>query len=267
MREADQRRRSRLLFVAAMSCALQLAGFLGATAAGAITATASDSVYARGTAQFFGSPGSAQPAPTVAISATPTGHGYRTVNAAGTVSAFGDATWSGNGPIAGNPIVGLANRPAGGYWLLNQGGQVLNYGGAPFLGSAYGYYSYYPFVAIVATPDSNGYWLFSANGGVWTFGSANYYGSAASYYPSSPIVAAAATPNGDGYYVLRRDGGLYIFGNAPFLGSGGPYGKKFVAIAVTPDGNGYWLVAEDGTIDNFGTADAFTKINKPTQPI
>jgi hypothetical protein len=83
---ARHQRRSRLLFAAALTCVLQLGGILVASSATADTPTANDSVYPLGTAPFFGSPGSAQTSPTVAIAPTATGLGYRTLNAVGHIS-------------------------------------------------------------------------------------------------------------------------------------------------------------------------------------
>ena len=256
-----------MLFVAAMAAVLQLAVFMAAAPAGAITPTGNDSVYARGTATFYGSPGSGQSSPTVGIAATPTGAGYRTINAGGTVSAFGDATYAGSPFSFGIPSVGIATRPAGGYWTLDRDGGVQAFGGAPNFGSAP---LSKPFVAIVATPDSNGYWLFNDVGGVGTVGSAGFYGSVQSVgipKPNQPIVAAATMPTGNGYWMLTRAGGIFAFGAAQFLGSGNNSGKTFVAIALTPDGNGYWLVADDGTILSFGNATPFAPINAPQQPM
>lgn len=75
------------------------------------------------------------------------------------------------------PIMGMAVRPNGGYWLVAADGGVFSFGGAPFYGSMGGQSLNAPMVGIQSTPDGGGYYLVAADGGVFTFGDAAYAGS------------------------------------------------------------------------------------------
>jgi Protein of unknown function (DUF4232) len=102
---------------------------------------------------FFGSLGnSATPAPVVGGVPTASGNGYWLVDAAGDVTAFGDALHQGSiiSPL-NSPIVGMAADPAtGGYWLVASDGGVFSFN-APFQGSTGNLRLNKPVVGIVPT--------------------------------------------------------------------------------------------------------------------
>jgi len=75
-----------------------------------------------------------------------------------------------------SPILGMAVRPTGGYWLVAADGGVFAFGGAPYYGSMAGQSLNAPIVNIQSTPDGGGYYLVGADGGVFTFGDATYAG-------------------------------------------------------------------------------------------
>ena len=148
------------------------------------------------------------------------------------------------------------SRAAGadsGYWLVDARGNVYEFGGAPFMGSAA---STSPIAAIVPTPSGQGYWLAVADGNVLPKGDAAAKGSMAGAQLNRPIVGMAATPSGEGYWLVASDGGIFAFGDARFRGSMGGVrlNRPIVGMAATPSGEGYWLVASDGGIFAFGDA-------------
>jgi len=151
-----------------------------------------------------------------------------------------------------------------GYWLVDGKGNVYEFGGAPFQGSAA---SASPIVAIVPFPSGTGYWLAGADGGIFAFGDAPFKGSMGGQPLNRPVVGMAATPSGQGYWLVAADGGIFAFGDAPFKGSmgGQPLSRPVVGMAATPSGQGYWLVAGDGGIFAFG--DAPFKGSKGGQPL
>jgi hypothetical protein len=140
-----------------------------------------------------------------------------------------------------------------GYWLVDAQGNVYEFGGALFKGSAS---SSATVVAIVPTPSGQGYWLAAADGSVFPQGDASSKGSLAGHSLNRPIVGMAATPSGEGYWLVAADGGIFTFGDAPFRGSlgGQQLNRPIVGMAATPSGEGYWLVAADGGIFTFGDA-------------
>ncbi|HEY7917183.1 MAG TPA: hypothetical protein VIC86_09445 [Acidimicrobiales bacterium] len=113
-----------------------------------------------------------------------------------------------------------------------------------------------PFVAVVATPDSQGYWQSTADGQVLAFGDAPTYGSMSGLPLNHPIVGMESTPDGKGYWLVASDGGVFAFGDAPFYGSTGGMvlNQPVVGMATTRDGRGYFLVASDGGVFSFGDA-------------
>jgi hypothetical protein len=140
-----------------------------------------------------------------------------------------------------------------GYWLVDAQGNVYEFGGAPFKGSAS---TTSTIVAMVGDPSGEGYWLAAADGSVFPQGDAPSKGSLGGQRLNLPIVGMAATPSGEGYWLVASDGGIFTFGDAPFKGSlgGQRLNRPIVGMAATPSGEGYWLVASDGGIFTFGDA-------------
>ena len=252
---ANERRIVRALW----SIALLLAAQFGALASTA-DAASTDTVFARGSAGYMGSPffdefGKVN----VDIVSSPSGNGYSVIDSRGFISTFGDATWHGDTRFfnLNSPIVGMARHPSGnGYWLLAKDSGIFAYGAAQFFGSAWGQGEA---VDIVATTTGNGYWILLADGQVKHFGDAadlaDISGSA-----SSRAVGLARSGSGSGYWELLENGQVFAFGDAPFFGDGTSANKPFAAIAARPDGAGYWLLARDGTIYGRGSAAAFDAI-------
>ncbi|GIU86708.1 MAG: hypothetical protein KatS3mg009_1223 [Acidimicrobiia bacterium] len=199
-----------------------------------------------------------EPPPVVGLASTPDGGGYWSVDARGTVAAFGRARAHGSlaqAPAA--PVVGMAATPTGqGYWLVAADGGIFAFGDARFFGSTGGLHLVAPIVGMAATPTGHGYWLVAADGGIFSFGDARFFGSTGGLHLVAPIVGMAATPTGHGYWLVAADGGIFSFGDARFFGSTGGLHlvAPIVGMAATPTGHGYWLVAADGGIFSFGDA-------------
>jgi hypothetical protein len=193
----------------------------------------------------------------VAMAPTPTGHGYWTVTASGFVQARGDAATPAPEDVYDKPVVGIAARPTGGYWLAGSDGGVFSYNGAVFYGSLGAVHLFAPVVGIAPTPSGHGYWLVASDGGVFAFGDAHFYGSLGGIRLAAPIVGIAPTPTGHGYWLVGSDGGVFTFGDAVFHGSlatGVHLHTAIVGLARTPSGHGYWLVGNNGEV--FSVPDA-----------
>jgi hypothetical protein len=186
--------------------------------------------------------GSTLNAPIIAISATPSGHGYWLLGRDGGIFSFGDAAFHGSmGAVRLNgPIIDLAPTPTGnGYWLLGRDGGIFSFGDARFFGSAA--HANETFTAIVVAPGGAGYWLVADNGDVHPFGAAADVGTLAGAGLNARVTAAALAPGG-GLWLLGADGGVFSMGGAPFLGGASvAVGYEAVALAVPGDGPGYWI--------------------------
>ena len=195
----------------------------------------------------------------------------------GTVSAANLASASVTTPYLAS--VAMAATPTGhGYWLVGLDGGVFSFGDAPYLGSLPALHvAVKNIVGVDATPDGRGYWLVGADGGVFAFGDAAFYGSVPGVLgrpAPNAITGLAETSDGHGYWLVGADGGVFSFGDAQFYGSlpgigVQPTSVRFtqsdqfnafvaysgvVSIQPTPDGHGYWLVGPDGSVFTFGDA-------------
>ncbi len=191
--------------------------------------------------------------------ATVDGLGYWAVDAAGNVTAFGDAHVYAQhaGQTRGFPVVGFAARHDGtGYYEVGADGSVATFGGAAYFGSMAGRPLWEPIVGIAVTPSDHGYWLVASDGGIFSFGDAHFYGSTGAMRLNQPVVGMSSTATGRGYWLVASDGGIFSFGDAHFYGSTGAMRlvRPVLAMTATPTGRGYWLVASDGGIFTFGDA-------------
>ena len=98
----------------------------------------------------------------------------------------------------GSSVVGIADRPGhGGYWMVNNAGQVAACGDAAFLGQPTTLNR--PIVGIAPTPDGGGYYLVASDGGIFTYGDAAFQGSTGGLTLNKPIVGMAVDPPTGGY--------------------------------------------------------------------
>jgi hypothetical protein len=181
--------------------------------------------------------------------------GYWLVDAQGNVYEFGGAPFKGSASSASAAIVAIVPSSGEGYWLAAADGSVFPKGDAPFKGSMGGQPLNRPIVGMAATPSGQGYWLVAADGGMFAFGDAPFKGSMGGQPLNRPIVGMAATPSGQGYWLVASDGGIFAF-SAPFFGSGGAdmIDAPIVGLAAVPDGSGYWMADASGDVYNFGGA-------------
>jgi hypothetical protein len=201
-------------------------------------------------------------------------NGYFVVDAAGKVSAFGDATWHGDlsADRLGAPIIAIEATPDGqGYWLLGSDGGVFAFGDANFFGSTGGIRLNAPVVGMAVTPTNHGYWIVAKDGGVFSFGDARFYGSTGNLKLVQPVDGIAVAPGGSGYWLVAADGGVFTFTRDGFYGSlgGVRLAKPIVGMSSTPDGRGYTLVGSDGGVFSFGDAPFYGSLgsNPPATPI
>jgi hypothetical protein len=147
--------------------------------------------------------------------------GYRLVDAAGGVHAYGNARFRGDlaGAHLARPIVGTAPTPNGkSYWLVASDGGIFSFGDAAFHGSTGAIRLNKPIVGIATTLAGHGYWLVAADGGIFSFGDATFYGSTGGIRLTNPIVGMTTSASGRGYRFVAADGGIFSFGDAQFLG-------------------------------------------------
>lgn len=171
-------------------------------------------------------------------------------------------------PVAAEMI----STPDGsGYWTVDTGGRVRNFGNAPNYGSLSDIgVRVQNVIGMARTPDGGGYWIVGSDGGVFTFGRAQFYGSMGGRQLNAPVVGMSPTQDGTGYWLVAADGGVFSFGNARFFGSmGGTHlNAPVIGMATTPKSDGYWLAAKDGGVFSFGAARFYgsmggTQLNAP----
>jgi len=209
-----------------------------ADGSGTWTAAADGSVFAQGTAGYFGSmSGRGLSHPVVGMAVTPSGKGYWLVARDGGIFAFGDAAFHGStGAIRLNqPIVGMASSASGkGYWFVAADGGIFAFGDAAFRGSTGAMKLNQPIVGMASSKSGHGYWLVARDGGIFAFGDAAFHGSTGAMKLNQPIVGMARSASGKGYRFVAADGGIFTFGDAPFLGSTGgvPTASPVTAMAA-----------------------------------
>lgn len=195
--------------------------------------------------------------PVVAMASTVQSDGYWIVTASGKVTAVGAARHHRDltGSPPQHPIVGIAARSDGGYWLAATDGAVYAFGDATYAGRADN--PTQPITGIAAAGYTNGYWLTTTDGTVYAYGDARTLDRRSERAPApQPIVAIA--PSGyyaDGYWLLSQDGTVTPYGDAPLYP--GPAGKlKAPATGMTrTNGGGIWVASSDGHVYGTGVAE------------
>ncbi|RMH78000.1 MAG: M23 family metallopeptidase, partial [Actinomyces sp.] len=208
-------------------------------------------------------PGKPLPAPTAPTTTAPPDDGDDVVTASGgtafdavdavitgaaDIRALGDAGFRASlGDIELDGVVDIARTPTGrGFWLLDQWGDVQEFGDAEFHGALDDDESAGLAVAIEATPTGHGYWILEADGQVHPFGDAAPLGSIGAAYLDAPAADMSATPEGDGYVVVTESGTVLAMGDAVYAGSvhdiPGIGAVHPVLIQTTATGEGYWIL-------------------------
>ena len=163
--------------------------------------------------------------------------------------------WQGSGSVS------LGNA---GYWLLEQDGDVHQFGIAADLGEARpgpGATA----VAIAPRPQGDGYWVLSSDGELQARGAAADFGRVDLTQLTKPgerLSALSAMPDGKGLWAFTTAGRILAFGSAPpasrlngaarvlALQLEGPV----VSAVATPSGKGVLMVAADGGVFAVGDA-------------
>ena len=152
----------------------------------------------------------------------------------------------------------LTSPPGPGYWMLDSGGTVYNFGSAPAYGSATGLGSA---AAMAARLGGGGYWVVSPYGFVDAFGSAATYPLSAGVPAGSAVVSIASTADGKGYWLATNTGAILTAGDAVDYGSpleqGIDLAAPIVNLVATADGYGYWMLGADGGVFTYGDARYF----------
>jgi murein DD-endopeptidase MepM/ murein hydrolase activator NlpD len=187
---------------------------------------------------------------------------------------YPDGTWGGHvvNPYyslmlaEGRPVAGLCGfnhtrvpppaaspTSAGGYWMLDNQGGVLSYGGAGWQGGLDGATTV---SGIASTLDGRGYWVVDRGGAVTPLGTARSFGDARSVRHAA-IVNITRSRTGNGYYLLASDGRVFRYGDAPPVGW--PEGARttFVGMNRTATGDGYWVLDSRGRVFAYGNARDF----------
>ena len=98
------------------------------------------------------------------------------------------------------PVVGIAATADGkGYWEVASDGGIFSFGDAAFYGSMGATILNRPVVGIAATADGKGYWEVASDGGIFSFGDAVSYGSEGGSPLAHPVVGIATIVGGGGY--------------------------------------------------------------------
>lgn len=184
-------------------------------------------------------------------------NGIWSVNKKGQVGLHSDTTW-GNptlnyddllpyGDIDGHDydVVAIDVAPGNGYWLLDETGEVFNFGPAA---TDYGsHVQGQTAIDLAAKRDGTGYWILFTNGRIQGKGSCDTY-----IATGDDPVAIAATGD-DGVWVVYEDGNVDTFGDAVDYGSAeSNSGPPVVDIDSNFEGTGYALLREDGFIHVYG---------------
>ncbi len=207
----------------------------------------------------------------VSAAADPTGPGYWTVTANGTVTGYDGAPDLGSATgktLHNEPVAGITPTTNGhGYWLYTKNGEVLAFGDAHLYKPAgqtdhgqmaglepASQMNHGQITGLEPASNNKGYWLVTNTGNVSAYGDAAVLGSI--HLNTRTVVGMAATPDSHGYWVVTAAGKVYRFGDAkPYRMNGAqPISAKVIGIVATPDGNGYWLLLRNGQAVGSGDA-------------
>ncbi len=185
--------------------------------------------------------------------------GYWTLQADGTVTAFGDARTL-LSPNGSSGVIQIVATPQGrGYWTLSQTGHIRTHGDAPDFGmlDRASLAADEQVASMTATPAGDGLWVFTNKGRTLLLGAAPEVGDLTALSLAADVIDSSTSPDGSGVYMLGADGGVFALGGAVFAGSvpevlpGVALAAPLVGLVPDPDGVGYWLVAADGGVFAF----------------
>ncbi|MHB8595076.1 MAG: hypothetical protein ACYDB3_12240, partial [Acidimicrobiales bacterium] len=125
-------------------------------------------------------------------------------------------------------MTSIASTPDNrGYWVLEAGGQVTNFGDAPDLvhaanspGPLTNFEPYYSYDHITSTTTGQGYWVLDTFGSVYAYGDANYFGDASGQAQGGEVpVSLVGTGDDQGYWIVTNNGDIVADGDAVSYGS------------------------------------------------
>ncbi|HVW34307.1 MAG TPA: metallophosphoesterase, partial [Acidimicrobiia bacterium] len=193
----------------------------------------------------------------VDLEPTPSGDGAWLVDAAGRVTARGDAVHLGDVDrsrlVPGEKVTSLSATPTGaGYWVFTSRGRVIPFGDATSYGDMSGTALNSPVLGSVPTPSGHGYYMVAGDGGIFSFGDARFYGSMGGKHLNAPVQSLVPDGDGQGYWLVASDGGIFAF-DAPFQGSMGGTNLNKPVTGMVRFGDGYLMVGADGGIFDFSS--------------
>ncbi len=161
-------------------------------------------------------------------------------------------------PCAGpaTPTGGGAALTGDGYWLIDSGGTVYEFGDAANYGSANSRIAGTgaQAVDIEPTKTGRGYWVLDTRGCVHNFGDADFYGNLSPGVLGAGERVASLSSISGGYLLFTSRGRVVAFGAAKTYGNAlnlilnGP----ILGSVSMPDGKGYYMVASDGGVFVYG---------------
>jgi hypothetical protein len=179
--------------------------------------------------------------------------GVIAVGATGVTRAVGVQTFSRKLTL---PVVDLSLSPSGrGYATIDAGGTITSYGDAARFGRQSFPRAVAIPTAIVLTPSGRGAYVGFIDGTVRALGDAPSVGGPAggSSQLVPPLVDIALSPAG-GVWALRANGSVYALGGAAALANAPSTGSPAVGIAATSTGAGAWVARFNGSVAALGDA-------------
>jgi hypothetical protein len=264
---------TRIAFVSVVVVALLALAVFGLTKGGiriyqAVVGGPSDSVHGHGLGKLTGPRTSPRiiGGGTTTSTTQPPSDGYSLIDSTGQIYGFGnEQSFSTSGSVTdGARPVAIAADPAGGLYVLEASGQVLNLDGAPqdraIEGDATG-----SAIGMAVLPDGQGYMVVYSNGGIDLYGSVPQMDLTGQGGPTTTILpfgGAAFSDNSGTFLIAGQDGYFCYPSPACLLPSDPfPYNAGLVSLIAGWESGTYIGVTSSGGVYSIGV----TLPNPPAQ--